>query len=273
MLLASVSLQGVHGPRASRWVLRRRQEATTRPHNVFTPSSSPRGRSEWIVEARRRNKLEKRINRCLAERQTDLPTHSPDTHTHTCTTAWLFFLGLYWIGMQSRGERRSEKDLAYKWCPLFDPLGWEGGWWVGWLAGGWGELSHGDGGKGWEANISVCESLPPSLTSSSSSEGGERVQLQEKLGVICFCWCVRGQRGYSVGVCVCVCIPILEYMLNLPVWSFWCQESFLVSVLFFGPSPQLIVTSCIVQTSYFYAVIKHIDNISTALPWNIVGRC
>lgn len=56
------------------------------PDDAFTTNSSPRGRSEWIVEARRGNKLQKRINRCLAERQTDLPTPWPSpTHTHART--------------------------------------------------------------------------------------------------------------------------------------------------------------------------------------------
>lgn len=165
----------------------------TRPDDIFTLSSSPGGRSEWIVEARRRNKLEKRINRCLAERQTDPPTLGPDTHTHTHAPRhgfffFFFFLGLYWIGMQSWGERRSGKDLAYKWCPLFDPLGWEGG-----LVGGWmGRVV---------TNISVCEPRPHS----SSSQGGESDQLQEKW-VVVFCWWLRGQTGYDV-VCV-LCLNV-----------------------------------------------------------------
>lgn len=119
----------------------RSQEETTRPDNVFTPSSSPRGRSEWIVEARRRNKLEKRINRCSAERQTDLPTPSPDTLAYTHTHRGCFFLRLYWIGAQSQGERDAQKNT---WptndvlCLIHEVLGvgWGGVEGVGWLAGG-----------------------------------------------------------------------------------------------------------------------------------------
>lgn len=80
------------------------------PDDVFTPRSSPRGRSEQIVEARRGNKLEKRINRCLAERQTDLPTPGPDTHTHLFPWAVLD----WYAEPERERERRTEKDLAYK---------------------------------------------------------------------------------------------------------------------------------------------------------------
>lgn len=82
----------------------------TRPDDVFTPSSSPRGRSEWIVEARRRNKLEKRINRCLAERQTDLLTPGPDTqpHTHTHTLTFHSVAFFPWAVLDWYAELRRE---------------------------------------------------------------------------------------------------------------------------------------------------------------------
>lgn len=114
------------------------------------------------------------------------------THTHTRTTAWLFFLGLYWIGMQSWGERRSEKDLAYKWCPLFDPLGWGGGL-VGW---GWmGRVVPRRRWKGWETNVSVCEPLPLSthqhLLISEKRERSARGKAGCRLSAV-MCW--RAER-------------------------------------------------------------------------------
>lgn len=172
------------------------------PDDAFTPSTSPRGRSEWIVEARRRNKLEKKDKSMLggeANRPSNPCTRHTHTHTHTWTSAWLFFLGLNWIGMQSWGERCSEKDLAYKWCPLFDPSGWGGG-----VRGG---VAGTRGGGSSQTSLSASLFLP----NSSLSEGGESDRLPEIFVVIRVCWWHRGQTACGEGVFlhtrvfVCVC--------------------------------------------------------------------
>lgn len=128
-----------------------------------------------------------------ANRPSNPPVHT-HTHTHADTfhgVAFFPWAVLDWYAEPKRErERHSEKDLAYKWCPLFDPLRWRGllvGWW--WcvcvcVLG----VSHRDGG-GAEKQIYLNGSISFFLTASQLRGRGKRspVSADEFLSAEVFC--------------------------------------------------------------------------------------
>lgn len=123
------------------------------------------------------------------------------TQTHVAHTRHGVFpwAVLDWYAEKERGVQK--KDLAYKWCPLFDPLGEEGGVQSA-VEGG----SDGEGcptetvRKGWETNISM---------------GFLRAHCRRRSHLSCFCWWVQGRTTRKVRT-----VLLLESAGNLPMWDF-----------------------------------------------------